>query len=185
MGEFGTAILYVRPDRLPELRRVQVGWRQIVGYKSHFPPLDSPDPVASDYQLGKTTAQLFEVSTPNWPGLAAAAGSLGYIRDVGGARIVEHRAPLLQRLQDTLPKHGFAPLTPPDSHGAYLVYALKHAGCCSRLGAKSFERRIGIGAPIRQLTESLSGTVQRWRADRKYALYRRSGWPRCEDRQAA
>ncbi|MBV8206979.1 MAG: aminotransferase class V-fold PLP-dependent enzyme, partial [Acidobacteria bacterium] len=29
MGDFGTAFLYVRPDRLPDLKRVQVGWRQI------------------------------------------------------------------------------------------------------------------------------------------------------------
>lgn len=128
MGEFGTAFLYVRPDRLRELKRIQVGWRQIINYKPHFAPLDSPDPLAGDYELGTTTARLFEVSTPNWSGLATVAGALNYIRNIGVERIAQHRAPLLRRLQDELPQHGFAPLTPADSHGAHLVYGKKGAG---------------------------------------------------------
>src|SRR5579862_3835340 len=100
MGEFGTAFLYVRPDRLPELKRVQVGWRQIVAYRPHFAPFDSPDPLAGDYELGTTTARLFEVSTPNWSGLATSIGSMSYIRDIGVERIAQYRAPLLRRLQE-------------------------------------------------------------------------------------
>ena len=123
MGEFGTAFLYVRPDRLPHLKRTQVGWRPIVSYKPHYPPLDAPDPLSGDYELGTTTAQVFEVSTPNWSGLAAAAGAIAYLHEVGVERIAAHRAPLLRRLQAELPQHGFAPLTPADSHGAYLVYS--------------------------------------------------------------
>jgi selenocysteine lyase/cysteine desulfurase len=128
MGEFGTAFLYVRPDRLPQLRRIQVGWRQVLNYQPHFAPLDSPDPLAGDYQLGTTTAQHFEVSTPNWSGLAVAVGALSYIRDIGVERIVQYRAPLLRRLQDELPRHGFTALTPADSHGAHLAYLREGAG---------------------------------------------------------
>jgi selenocysteine lyase/cysteine desulfurase len=123
MGDFGTAFLYVRPDRLPELKRVQVGWRQITGVKPHFPPLDSPDPVIGDYELGTTTAQIFEVSTPDWSGLAAAVGALKYIEDIGVERIARHREPLLRRLREELPKHGFTPLSPADAQGPYLVVA--------------------------------------------------------------
>ncbi len=128
MGEFGTAFLYVRPDRLPQLKRIQVGWRQILNYQPHFAPLDSPDPRAGDYQLGTTTAQLFEVSTPNWSGLAVAVGALNYIRDIGVERIARYRAPLLRRLQDELPRHGFTALTPTDSHAAHLAYLRQGAG---------------------------------------------------------
>lgn len=128
MGEFGTAFLYVRPDRLAELKRIQVGWRQIVSYKPHFGPLQSPDPLAGDYELGATTAHLLEVSTPNWSGLATAVGAMNYIRDIGVERIAQYRAPLLRRLQDELPRHGFTPLTPADSHGAYLVYSSEGLG---------------------------------------------------------
>jgi selenocysteine lyase/cysteine desulfurase len=123
MGEFGAAFLYVRADRLSELKRTQVGWRPIVTYKPHYPPFDSPDPLIGDYELGTTTAQVFEVSTPNWSGLAAAVGALNYLHEIGVDRIVSHRTPLLRRLEAELPKHGFLPLTPAGAHGAYLVYS--------------------------------------------------------------
>jgi selenocysteine lyase/cysteine desulfurase len=128
MGDFGTAFLYVRPDRLPELKRVQVGWRQITGVKPHFPPFDSPDPVIGDYELGTTTAQIFEVSTPDWSGLAAAAGALKYIQDIGVERIARHRDPLLRRLREQLPKHGFTPVTPADAQGPYIVFSREGVG---------------------------------------------------------
>jgi selenocysteine lyase/cysteine desulfurase len=128
MGEFGTAFLYVRPDRLPELKRVQVGWRQIKGYKHTLGPLAAPDAVAGDYQLGTDTAQILEVSTPDWSGLAAAAGALSYIEDIGVERIARHREPLLRRLREELPKHGLVPVTPADAQGPYLVFAMEGIG---------------------------------------------------------
>jgi selenocysteine lyase/cysteine desulfurase len=128
MGEFGTAFLYVRSDRLPDLKRVQVGWRQIKTYKPHLGPLSSPDPVAGDYELGTDTARTFEVSTPNWSGLAAAAGAFKYIEDIGVERIARHREPLLRRLREELPKHGFTPVTPADAQGPYIVFAREGVG---------------------------------------------------------
>ena len=135
MGEFGTAFLYVRPDRLPQLKRVQVGWRQIINYKPHFRPIDSPDPLAGDYELGSATARLFEVSTPNWSGLATVIGAISYIRDIGIQRIAQYRAPMLRRLQEELPSHGFLLMTPADSHGAHLVFA--------RQGAQRYRNALG------------------------------------------
>ena len=155
MGEFGTAFLYVRPDRLPQLKRVQVGWRQILNYKPHFRPIDSPDPLAGDYELGTATARLFEVSTPNWSGLATAIGSLSYIRDIGVQRIVQYRAPLLRRLQDELPRHGFNLMTPADSHGAHLVFGrpgaaqrYQHALHGEKIFVTLYENRIRISVSV-------------------------------------
>jgi selenocysteine lyase/cysteine desulfurase len=128
MGEFGVAFLYVRPDRLPDLKRVQLGWRGITAYKSHFLPHDSPGPIAGEYELGGSTATVFEVSTPSWSGLAAAVGALSYINDIGVDRIARHREPLLQRLQQELPQHGFSPLTPPQFQGPSLVFASEGMG---------------------------------------------------------
>jgi selenocysteine lyase/cysteine desulfurase len=71
IGEFGVAFLYVRADRLPLLKRVQVGWRQIKSF-----------------------------STPSWSGLATALGSINYIVSIGIDNIARHRAPMLARLEE-------------------------------------------------------------------------------------
>jgi selenocysteine lyase/cysteine desulfurase len=128
MGEFGVAFLYVRPDRLAQLKRVQVGWRGMTAYKHHFMPFDPPGPAAGEYELGSDTAHLFEVSTPDWSGLAAMAGSLKYINEIGVARIARHREPMLRRLQEELPKHGFNQLTPPDCQGPSVVFSQEGMG---------------------------------------------------------
>jgi selenocysteine lyase/cysteine desulfurase len=123
MGEFGMAFLYVRPDRLPMLKRVQLGWRGIQKLTKHFLPFDPPGPLIGDWELGSDTASLFEVSTPNWSALATIVDSLNYINDIGIDAIRRHRDPLLRRLQEELPRHGFAPLTPPAFQGSYVVFS--------------------------------------------------------------
>jgi selenocysteine lyase/cysteine desulfurase len=128
MGEFGAAFLYVRAERLPQLKRVQVGWRQVKSLTRHFLPYDPPGPVIGDWQLGTDTASVFEVSTPDWAALATIVGSLNYIHDIGVDEIVRHRAPLLSRLQEELPKHGFGQLTPPEHQGPYVVFSYEGAG---------------------------------------------------------
>jgi selenocysteine lyase/cysteine desulfurase len=123
MGEFGVAFLYVRPDRLPLLKRVQVGWRQLKTQTRHYLPFDPPGPLGGDWELGTDTAGRFEVSTPNWSALASVVGSLKYINEIGIDAIVRHREPMLRRLQDELPRKGFQPLTPRRSAGPYVVYS--------------------------------------------------------------
>ena len=128
MGEFGMAFLYVRADRLPQLKRSQVGWRQIKAHTNHFLPFDPPGPVIGEWQLGTDTASVFEVSTPNWSALATLVGSLNYIHAIGVDAIARHREPLLRRLQEELPNHGFAQLTPPNFQGSYVVFSYEGAG---------------------------------------------------------
>jgi selenocysteine lyase/cysteine desulfurase len=123
MGEFGAAFLYVRADRLADLKRVQLGWRGFTRFVRHALPYDAPGPVGGEWTLGTDTASIFEVSTPNWSGLATVAGSLAYIDDIGMDAIVRHRAPMIDRLQRELSKTGFQPLTPQGSEGPTLVFA--------------------------------------------------------------
>lgn len=127
MGAFGTAFLYVRPDRLKELKRSQVGWRQLNNDDPHTSPPGSPRSPAGDWDLRSDTAGTFEVSTPNWCGLAAAISSLSHVLDIGVERIARHREPMLRRLQEELPKYGFVPLTPADSHGPIVSFAYPRA----------------------------------------------------------
>ncbi|MGH8228606.1 MAG: aminotransferase class V-fold PLP-dependent enzyme, partial [Steroidobacteraceae bacterium] len=127
MGEFGTAFLYVRPDRLERLQRVEVGWRQILHQVSHRFPFDPPGPIGEDYELRNDAAGLFEVSTPGWGPLATAVGSLDYIQTQGVEAMARYRQPLIERLQAELPRRGLIALTPPDSRAPIVAFAYRNA----------------------------------------------------------
>jgi len=127
MGDFGTAFLYVRADRLDHLRRVQFGWRQFTGEVQHVYPFDPPGPAIGDWKLGTGTISHFEVSTPDWAALAVAVGSLTYIRNIGVETIQRYRQPMLDSLQCELPRRGFMPLTPASSRGPIVSFAYKDA----------------------------------------------------------
>ena len=132
MGDFGIAFLYVRPDRLKELQRVQVGWRQYEDYISHIYPFDPPGSTGVDYTLGSTTAARFEVSTPSWEALAVAEQSLAYLHRVGVDNIARHRTPMLERLHSALPAMGMKALTPATSQTPLAVFSFE--GAAKRLG---------------------------------------------------
>lgn len=132
MGDFGIAFLYVRPDRLKELQRVQVGWRQYEDYTSHIYPFDPPGSTGVDYTLGSTTAARFEVSTPSWEALAVAEQSLAYLHRIGVDNIARHRTPLLERLHSALPAMGMQALSPPTGQTPLAVFSFE--GAAKRLG---------------------------------------------------
>jgi selenocysteine lyase/cysteine desulfurase len=142
MGDFGTAFLYVRPDRLGELKRVQVGWRQVRSQTMHVLPFDPPGSALGEWTLGSDTAATFEVSTPSWGALFCVAGSLAHIESLGVEMIARHRQPLLERLRRELPKLGFEPLTPPDSAGPILAFAYR--GAAARFNKSLQENRVQI-----------------------------------------
>lgn len=138
MGEFGAAFLYVRADRLPGLRRVQVGWRQLKSITRHFLPFDPPGPIGGTWEFGSDLASRFEVSTPSWSALATAAASISYIQTIGVENIARYRRPMLDHLQRELPKHGFAPLTPRDFQGSHVVFSYEGA-------RERFQKRLDEG----------------------------------------
>lgn len=155
MGDFGAAFLYVRPDRLGELKRVQVGWRQVRGQSTHVFPFDAPGSALGEWTLGSDTAAMFEVSTPAWGALACVAESLAYIESLGVEAIVRHRKPLMEQLQQELPKRGFEPLTPANSSGPIAAFAYK--GAAARFGKalrdagiqiSTYENRIRISPSV-------------------------------------
>jgi selenocysteine lyase/cysteine desulfurase len=127
MGDFGTAFLYVRPDVLGQVKRVEVGWRQVKDQESHVLPFESPGPAIGPYQLSSGTAGIFEVSTPAWGALATVAGSLAYIEGLGVDALMRHRQPLMDRLQSRLPAFGFESLTPAGSRSPLVVFARQDA----------------------------------------------------------
>jgi selenocysteine lyase/cysteine desulfurase len=128
MGDFGAAFLYVRPDRLDRLKRTQIGWRQLRGHAGHVLPFDAPGPAVGDYSLASDAAGLFEVGTPAWGALAVIAAGLDTIAGRGGPEALTHaRRPLSDRLQESLPRLGFLPLTPAGARSPVTVFAFEGA----------------------------------------------------------
>lgn len=155
MGAFGTAFLYVRPDRLPFMTRSQVGWRQVKRAVRHISPFDPPGSPAGEWVLGSGTAATFEVSTPNWSGLAAAIAGLSYIHRIGVSAIMEHRQPLIERLQQELPRYGYQRLTPLETRGPIVSFAFRDAK--ARLTGGLAEARVAVqlGKNIVRLSPSV------------------------------
>lgn len=154
MGDFGTAFLYVRPDRLPALKRVQIGWRQIKEQAPDTFPLESARERENDWKLGSDTASVFEVSTPAWGALACVAQSLTYIQALGVDRIAEYRKPLIDRLRQELPQYGFKALTPPGTNSPVLAFSYKGASRFAtplrdaRIQISVYENRIRISPSV-------------------------------------
>jgi selenocysteine lyase/cysteine desulfurase len=167
MGDFGTAFLYVRPDRLERLSRPHVGWRQLRQYDGHVLPFDPPGPAIGTYQLApRTAAGLFEVGTPAWAALACVTGSLDYIASIGVDAIVRHRQPLLRKLQAALPERGFTALTPLESRSPVIAFAYKGAQqrFADRLRAEkirisTYESRIRISPSVYNTEEDIDRLI--------------------------
>lgn len=155
MGDFGTAFLYVRPDVLDRLKRVEVGWRQVRRQESHVLPYEQPGPELPPVELAGGAPGLFEVSTPSWGALAVAAASVQHLLNLSVEAIVRHRQPLIDELQDALPPLGFAPLTPRGAGGPVLAFAARNAAArfdaqLAAAGVKisTYEHRIRVAPSI-------------------------------------
>jgi selenocysteine lyase/cysteine desulfurase len=155
MGDFGIAFLYVRPDRLKELKRTSVGWRQVTNEQSHAYPFDPPGPAVGDWTMRTGTAATFEVSTPSWSSLAMVITSLDYVEELGVANIARHRQPLIARMQEEMPKLGFLPLTPKDATGPIVAFSYKDAAArldpllkAERIKISTYDNRIRISPSV-------------------------------------
>jgi len=155
MGDFGVAFLYVRPDRLKDLKRTAVGWRQTLKEQSHVYPFDPPGPAIGDWTMGTGTAATFEVSTPSWSSLAMAITSMDYVSKLGVGNIARYCQTLIARLQDEMPKLGFMPLTPRDTMGPIVAFAYKDAAArldpalkAERIKLSTYDNRIRISPSV-------------------------------------
>jgi selenocysteine lyase/cysteine desulfurase len=167
MGDFGAAFLYVRPDRLDRLRRVEVGWRQVTRQESHVLPFDTPGPALGEYELAGGAAGLFEVSTPAWGALAVAQASLDYILELGVETIARRRQPLIDHLQDALPPLGFQRLTPDGAQGPIAAFASRDAAArfdgrlkAAGLRISTYPHRIRISPSVYNTAEDVARLVE-------------------------
>ncbi len=127
MGDFGAGFLYVREDRLDQLKRSQFGYRQIESFTSHTFPYDAPANAPYEWVSKNDAGGHFQVGTYASGAIAALRDSLSYLLETGVQRIQEYRQPLLRQLQKELPKLGYAPMTPIDSISPIVSFAFKDA----------------------------------------------------------
>jgi selenocysteine lyase/cysteine desulfurase len=127
MGDFGIGFLYVRKDRLPFIKRTLYGYRQIDRYTSHFLPFDSPGENVLESEAKDDMSGHFEVGTFANEGIAALRYSLDYLNRVGVENIQKYRQPMIDRLQQALPRDKYLPLTPANSSSPIVCFAFKNA----------------------------------------------------------
>ena len=167
MGDFGTAFLYVRPEVLGQIKRVEVGWRQVKDQESHVLPFELSGPAIGPYTMATGAAGLFEVSTPAWGALATVAGSLAYIEQLGVATLVRHRQPLMERLQSRLPALGFKSLTPAGSRSPLVVFACQNAKKrfashlkAAKIKVSIYEHRIRVSPSIYNTLDDIDHLIK-------------------------
>ncbi len=127
MADFGVGFLYVRKEKLDQLKRTMYGFRQIASFTSHTLPFDSPGKTAYDWTSSDDVGGYFQVGTYAGAAIVALRDSLNYLLDTGVDNIQAHRIPLLKKLQAELPSRGFIPLTPAESTSPVISFAYKNA----------------------------------------------------------
>lgn len=145
MGDFGLGFLFAREDLLERVaRRPVYGYYEASRLDSHFMPGDAPAPLPYSFALTADAAGYFETGTYAIGVAHVLAASLPYIRGLGVANIEAHRQPLLQRLQQEMPRLGFAPLTPPGTKSALVSFAVKDRDdVARRLAGARINARLG------------------------------------------
>ena len=126
MGDFGLGFFYVREDLVDRVMpRVQYGWRQLDRFDYHMLPYDAPGSFPATWQALSGAPGHFELGTFSRTAEACLAYSLKYILQLGVENIQAHAQSLTRRLQQDLPRLGFAPLTPSDSRSPIVTFVVK------------------------------------------------------------
>ena len=132
MGDFGLGFLYAKQELQELIRRPVVGYYQASRLDAFYPPnlpAGEYTPIAYDFE--RSAAGMFETGTLTGSpevGIALLAASLTYIKELGVANIQAHRRPLIEKLQQEVPRLGFTPVTPPESTAGNVTFAKTNVG---------------------------------------------------------
>ena len=127
MGDMGLGFLYVRADRLDRLQRPWYGYHQVSSFQSHMYPGDPPGETVADYELAENARGYFAMGTVANATAAQLDYSLQYLLDVGVERIQRYRQPMIDQLQEALPRLGYESLTPRESETSLVSFACADA----------------------------------------------------------
>lgn len=122
MGDMGLGLMSVRKDRLGSLRRPWYGSGQLAR-REHF---GFPNPGGSDqvteYEYLDSALGFFAMGTQSNIVAAELDVSLQYLLTVGVERIQAYRQPLIDYLQDELPRLGYPTITPRGTGSAIVSF---------------------------------------------------------------
>jgi len=129
MGDFGLGFLYAREEVWDKVTRPVVSYYQAGSAEPNYPPhlpVGAYEPVT--YEFSRNAAGLFEMGSLTGSaevGVALLASSLVYVQALGPANIQAHRLPLIARLQQEMPRLGFAAVTPAGATSGIVTFARK------------------------------------------------------------
>jgi selenocysteine lyase/cysteine desulfurase len=129
MGDFGLGFLYAREEVWDKVTRPVVSYYQAASAEANYPPhlpVGAYEPVT--YEFSRNAAGLFEMGSLTGSaevGVALLASSLVYVQALGPANIQAHRLPLIARLQQEMPRLGFAAVTPAGATSGIVTFARK------------------------------------------------------------
>ncbi|MBK8649965.1 MAG: aminotransferase class V-fold PLP-dependent enzyme [Gemmatimonadetes bacterium] len=129
MGDFGLGFLYAREEVWDKVTRPVVSYYQAASAEPNYPPhlpVGAYEPVT--YEFSRNAAGLFEMGSLTGSaevGVALLASSLVYVQALGPANIQAPRLPLIARLQQEMPRLGFAAVTPAGATSGIVTFARK------------------------------------------------------------
>jgi len=126
LGEQGLGFLYARKDRLAEIKRPWLGHYQLRSRRGHAYPDPEPGETLTEYEHHDSALGYFAMGSQSNIVSALLDHSLPYLLQVGPGRIQAYRQPLIDRLQDEMPRIGFPSITPRDSQTALVSF--RHGG---------------------------------------------------------
>jgi selenocysteine lyase/cysteine desulfurase len=149
MADCGVAFVYVRADLLDRVKRSQWGFMQFDHLEYHAFPRDPPGDWVMSWRPQPGARGRLEVGTPSFAAIVAAGRSLDFILATGVETINAKVRPLVERLQDRMPRLGFVPMTPRDSRSAITTFlAPEPEHVKARLAAHRVQARL-MGRQLR------------------------------------
>ncbi|HWU13290.1 MAG TPA: aminotransferase class V-fold PLP-dependent enzyme [Caulobacter sp.] len=123
MGDMGLGFLYVRPEVVQQLERPLLGFRQIARDIMPWPPLEGTE---RRWEMVAGPIGLFEGASLPVTAAVSLQASIRLIESIGVNAITEHRAPLIQQLDDGFAARGYPRITPTGSVAPFIVYGTGH-----------------------------------------------------------
>lgn len=133
MGDFGLGFLYVREDLLGKvIQRPHWSYESAPDVNIHPSPFDPEYPKPVTYTPGTDASTYFQLGTMASAVGAALGVSIPYIQQLGVENIQRYRQPMIDRLQNELPRLGFKPQTPLANTSPIVTFAHKDAATINR-----------------------------------------------------